>query len=326
MIEFKSRIAGVGSYLPERILSNDEISLMVDTSDSWIRERTGIRQRHIAAEGQNTSDLAERAARRAIEQAGLTPDDIDLIIVATTTPDFTFPSTATLLQARLGIAGGAAFDVQAACSGFIYGLSVADNFLARGQAKTALVVGAETMSRILDWTDRSTCVLFGDGAGAMVLQAHAPGKDPAVERGILATYLRSDGRFKDLLHVDGGPSSTGTVGHLRMLGNQVFRHAVTNIAESMSTIATRTGIAIADIDWFVPHQANQRILEGVARKLSIPTHKVISTVADHGNTSAASVPLAFDRAVQDGRIKPGDLVLMEALGGGFTWGAALARA
>ena len=325
MTELKARIAGVGSYLPDRILSNDEISSMVDTSDSWIRERTGIRQRHMAAEGETTCDLAEMAARRAIEQAGLTPDDIDLIIVGTTTPDFTFPSTATLLQARLGVSGGAAFDVQAVCSGFIYGLSIADNFIARGQAKTVLVVGAETMSRILDWTDRSTCVLFGDGAGAMVLQAHEPGPDPAAERGILATYLRSDGRFKDLLHVDGGPSSTGTVGHLRMLGNQVFRHAVTNIAESMSTIATRTGIKIADIDWFVPHQANQRILEGVARRLSIPTHKVISTVADHGNTSAASVPLAFDRAMQDGRIKSGDLVLMEALGGGFTWGAVLVR-
>lgn len=325
MIEFKARIAGVGSYLPDRILSNDEISRMVDTSDSWIRERTGIRQRHIAAEGETTCDLAEKASRRAIEQAGLTPDDIDLIIVGTTTPDFTFPSTATLLQARLGVSGGASFDVQAVCSGFIYGLSIADNFIARGQAKTVLVVGAETMSRILDWTDRSTCVLFGDGAGAMVLRAHEPGPDPALERGVLATYLRSDGRFKDLLHVDGGPSSTGTVGHLRMLGNQVFRHAVTNIAESMSTLARRTGIEIADIDWFVPHQANQRILEGVARRLSIPTHKVISTVADHGNTSAASVPLAFDRAMQDGRIKPGDLVLMEALGGGFTWGAVLVR-
>lgn len=325
MNEFKARIVGVGSYLPDHILSNDDLSRMVDTSDSWIRERTGIRQRHIAADGETTSDLAETASRRAIEQAGLTPDDIDLIIVGTTTPDFTFPSTATLLQARLGVTGGAAFDVQAVCSGFIYGLTLADNFIARGQAKTALVVGAETMSRILDWTDRSTCVLFGDGAGAMVLQAREPESDPASDRGIVATYLRSDGRFKDLLYVDGGPSSTGTVGHLRMLGNQVFRHAVTNIAESMSTIATRTGIKIADIDWFVPHQANQRILEGVARRLSIPTHKVISTVADHGNTSAASVPLAFDRAMQDGRIKPGDLVLMEALGGGFTWGAVLVR-
>ena len=323
MTEFTARIAGIGSYLPERILTNEEMSSMVDTSDSWIRERTGIRQRHIAPEGVTTADLAEQAARRALDHAGLTGEDVDLIVVATTTPDFTFPSVGTMLQARLGATKGAAFDVQAVCTGFVYALSVADNMIARGQAKTALVVGAETMSRILDWTDRTTCVLFGDGAGAMVLTGEEAGEGET--SGILGTYLRSDGRFKDLLHVDGGPSSTGTVGQLRMIGNQVFRHAVTNIAESMTTIAGRAGIGIADIDWFVPHQANQRILEGVARKLSIPTEKVISTVADHGNTSAASVPLAFDRAVQDGRIKRGDLVLMEALGGGFTWGAALAR-
>ena len=323
MTEFTARIAGIGSYLPERILTNDEISSMVDTSDSWIRERTGIRQRHIAPDGVTTADLAEHAARRALDDAGLTGEDVDLIVVATTTPDFTFPSVGTILQARLGATQGAAFDVQAVCTGFVYALSVADNMIARGQAKTALVVGAETMSRILDWTDRTTCVLFGDGAGAMVLTGEPAGE--GASGGILGTYLRSDGRFKDLLHVDGGPSSTGTVGKLRMIGNQVFRHAVTNIAESMTTIAGRAGVAIEDIDWFVPHQANQRILEGVARKLSIPTEKVISTVADHGNTSAASVPLAFDRAVQDGRIKRGDLVLMEALGGGFTWGAALAR-
>ena len=319
-----ARIAGIGSCLPDRILSNDDLAAMVDTSDSWIRERTGIRQRHIAPEGVTTADLAEQAARRALEDAGLTAGDVDLIVVATTTPDFTFPSVGTMIQARLGATKGAAFDVQAVCTGFVYALSVADNMIARGQAKTAIVVGAETMSRILDWTDRATCVLFGDGAGAMVLTAgeEAGTKDAD---GILATYLRSDGRFKDLLHVDGGPSSTGTVGHLRMVGNQVFRHAITNIAESMTTIASRAGVTIEEVDWFVPHQANQRILEGVARKLSIPTEKVISTVADHGNTSAASVPLAFDRAVQDGRIKRGDLVLMEALGGGFTWGAALAR-
>ena len=319
-----ARIAGIGSHLPDRVLSNDEISSMVDTSDAWIRERTGIRQRHIAAEGETTADLGEKAARRALEHAGIAPEDVDLIVVATTTPDYTFPSTATLIQARLGALKGAAFDVQAVCTGFIYALSVADNFIARGQAQTALVIGAETMSRILDWTDRSTCVLFGDGAGAMVLT----GEDPAgsgEDAGLLQTYLRSDGRFQHLLHVDGGPSSTQTVGHLRMVGNQVVRHAVTNIAESMTTIAGRAGVEIADIDWFVPHQANQRILEGVARKLSIPTASVISTVADHGNTSAASVPLAFDKAVQDGRIKRGELVLMEALGGGFTWGAALAR-
>lgn len=324
MTDRLARIAGIGSYLPDRILSNDDLAAMVDTSDSWIRERTGIRQRHIAPEGVTTADLAEQACRRALEDAGLTAEDVDLIVVATTTPDFTFPSVGTMLQARLGATKGAAFDVQAVCTGFVYALSVADNMIARGQAETALVVGAETMSRILDWTDRSTCVLFGDGAGAMVLTAGGTAGDEKAD-GILATYLRSDGRFKDLLHVDGGPSSTGTVGHLRMVGNQVFRHAVTNIAESMTTIAGRAGVSIEEVDWFVPHQANQRILEGVARKLSIPTEKVISTVADHGNTSAASVPLAFDRAVQDGRIKRGDLVLMEALGGGFTWGAVLAR-
>lgn len=322
MSEMAVRIAGVGSALPARILTNDELADMVDTSDSWIRERTGIRQRHIAAEGETTSDLAEGAARRAIEHAGMAADDIDLIVMATTTPDFTFPSTATVLQARLGITQGAAFDVQAVCTGFIYALSVAESFIARGQARNALVVGAETMSRILDWTDRATCVLFGDGAGAVVLSGDAK-TDP--ESGILATYLRSDGRYKDLLHVDGGPSSTQTVGQLRMTGNQVFRHAITNISESMTTLCDRAGYSISDIDWFVPHQANQRILEGVARKLSIPPHTVISTVADHGNTSAASVPLALDRAVEDGRIKRGDLILMEALGGGFTWGAALAR-
>lgn len=323
MIERISRIAGVGSFLPARVLTNEEMSSMVDTSDQWIRDRTGIRQRHIAGEGETTSDLAEAASRKALEHAGLDVSDIDLIIMATTTPDFTFPSTATVLQARLGITQGAAFDVQAVCTGFVYAVSIADNFIARGQAQNALVVGAETMSRIVDWTDRTTCVLFGDGAGAIVLSSEEKtGEDDA---GIMASYLRSDGRFKDLLHVDGGPSSTQSVGHLRMVGNQVFRHAVTNIAESMTTIAGRAGVDIADVDWFVPHQANQRILEGVARKLSIPTEKVISTVADHGNTSAASVPLALDRAIQDGRIKRGDLLLMEALGGGFTWGAALAR-
>lgn len=318
-----SRIAGVGSYLPARILTNAEMSSMVDTSDEWIRERTGIRQRHIAGEGETTSDLAEAASRKALEHAGVDISEIDLIVMATTTPDFTFPSTATVLQARLGMTQGAAFDVQAVCTGFVYAMSIADNFIARGQANKALVVGAETMSRIVDWTDRTTCVLFGDGAGAVVLSGEE--KTGADDAGVMASYLRSDGRYKDLLHVDGGPSATQSVGHLRMVGNQVFRHAVTNIAESMTTIAGRAGVDIADVDWFVPHQANQRILEGVARKLSIPTEKVISTVADHGNTSAASVPLALDRAIQDGRIKRGDLLLMEALGGGFTWGAALAR-
>jgi 3-oxoacyl-[acyl-carrier-protein] synthase-3 len=324
MSELKARIAGIGSHLPSKILSNEDIAKMVDTSDEWIRERTGIRNRHIVSDDETTADLAEHAARNALADAGIAAEDVDLIIVATTTPDQTFPSTATMVQARLGSTQGAAFDVQAVCSGFVYGLSIADSFIARGQARTALVIGAETMSRILDWTDRTTCVLFGDGAGAMVLTAQEPVPDET-EQGILATYLRSDGRYKDLLYVDGGPSSTQTVGHLRMIGNQVFRHAVTNIAESMTTICEQTGFEIADVDWFVPHQANQRILEGVARRLSIPTQKVISTVADHGNTSAASVPLAFDRARHDGRIKRGDLVLMEALGGGFTWGAALVR-
>jgi len=324
MTEKIARIAGIGSYLPERVMTNEEMARLVDTSDEWIRERTGIRQRHMAADNESTSDLAEKAARKALENAGIAPSDVDLIIVATTTPDNTFPATATMVQARLGAHHGAAFDVQAVCSGFIYALSIADNFIARGQARNALVIGAETMSRILDWTDRTTCVLFGDGAGAMVLTGEERA-DSGKDQGLLQSYIRSDGRYKDLLYVDGGPSTTQTVGHLRMKGNQVFRHAITNIAESMTTIADRAGVTIEEIDWFVPHQANQRILEGVSKKLAIPTHKVISTVADHGNTSAASVPMAFDRASQDGRIKRGDLVLMEALGGGFTWGASLAR-
>ena len=324
MTERIARIAGIGAYLPDRILTNTELSKMVDTSDDWIRERTGIHQRHIAADGQMTSDLAAMAARRALDDAGIAASDVDMVIVATTTPDNTFPSTATKVQAELGARTGASFDVQAVCSGFIYSLSIADNFIARGQAQTILVIGAETMSRILDWTDRTTCVLFGDGAGAMVLTGDDRTEDSKQPR-VMASYLRSDGRYKDLLYVDGGPSSTQTVGHLRMAGNQVFRHAVNNIAESMSTICKQVSINIEDVDWFVPHQANQRILEGVARKLSIPTGKVISTVADHGNTSAASVPMAFERAATDGRIKRGDLVLMEALGGGFTWGATLVR-
>ncbi|MDG1417478.1 MAG: ketoacyl-ACP synthase III [Maricaulis sp.] len=324
MTERIARIAGIGAYLPDRILTNTELSKMVDTSDDWIRERTGIHQRHIAADTQLTSDLATQAAQRALDDAGISASDVDMVIVATTTPDNTFPSTATKVQAALGARTGASFDVQAVCSGFIYSLSIADNFIARGQAQTVLVIGAETMSRILDWTDRTTCVLFGDGAGAMVLTGEDPTDDPKQAR-VLASYLRSDGRFKELLYVDGGPSSTQTVGHLRMAGNQVFRHAVNNIAESMTTICKQVDIQIEDVDWFVPHQANQRILEGVARKLSIPTGKVISTVADHGNTSAASVPMAFERAAIDGRIKRGDLVLMEALGGGFTWGATLVR-
>jgi len=318
-----ARLAGIGAYLPEKILTNAGMEAIVETSDEWIRERTGIEQRHIAADGELTSDLGTAAARKALENAGIDTDAVDLIVVATATPDLTFPATATIIQEKLGITQGAAFDVHAVCSGFLYALATADNFIRCGQAKTALVIGAETFSRILDWTDRTTCVLFGDGAGAAVLTAE-PGK-PEDGKGVLKTHLRSDGRFKDLLYVDGGPSATKTVGHLRMQGNQVFRHAVNKIAGSMQELADQAGVAIADIDWFVPHQANQRILLGVSKKLGIPEEKVISTVAKHGNTSAASIPLAFDAAIADGRIKRGDLVLMEALGGGFTWGAALTR-
>lgn len=323
MTEFYSRIAGVGSYLPEKVLTNAGMEAIVETTDAWICERTGITQRHIVAEGQYTSDLGAEAARRALAHAGLSAAEVDLIIVATATPDLTFPATATIVQEKLGVKRGCAFDVQAVCSGFLYALAVADNFIRCGQATTALVIGAETFSRILDWTDRTTCVLFGDGAGAVVLTAEPGSRD--AHKGIIQTHLRSDGEFCDMLYVDGGPSRTKTVGHLRMQGNQVFRHAVNKIAGSMSELAEMAGIAIADIDWFVPHQANQRILVGVANRLDIPHERVISTVAMHGNTSAASIPLAFDVAVRDGRIKRGDLVLMEAMGGGFTWGAALAR-
>ncbi|MBV5258480.1 ketoacyl-ACP synthase III [Synechococcus moorigangaii CMS01] len=319
MTAIRSRVAGIGTYLPERVMLNAEMSSFVETSDEWIRERTGISQRHIAAEGEFTSDLATRASRAALAHAGMDASEIDLIVLATATPDLTFPATATMVQEKLGIRHGAAFDVQAVCSGFLYALATADNFIKAGQAKNALVIGAETFSRILDWTDRTTCVLFGDGAGAMVLSSASEGE------GLIKTHLRSDGQFCDLLYVDGGPSRTKTVGHLRMQGNQVFRHAVGKIAGSMEELSELAGIPISEIDWFVPHQANQRILEGVAKRLSIPVEKVISTVGQHGNTSAASIPLAFDTAVKDGRIKRGDLVLMEALGGGFTWGAALAR-
>lgn len=319
MTGIRSHITGIGTYLPARVMTNADMSEIVETSDTWIRERTGIAQRHIAADDEYTSDLAVEAARVAIAHAGKSIEDIDLIVVATATPDLTFPATATIVQNKLGIHHGAAFDVHAVCSGFLYALATADNFIKAGQATHALVIGAETFSRILDWTDRTTCVLFGDGAGAMVLSAQGEGE------GLIRTHLRSDGQFCDLLYVDGGPSRTKTVGHLRMQGNQVFRHAVGKIAGSMQELADMAGIPISEIDWFVPHQANQRILEGVAKRLSIPVEKVISTVGRHGNTSAASIPLAFDAAVQDGRIKRGDLVLMEALGGGFTWGAALAR-
>jgi 3-oxoacyl-[acyl-carrier-protein] synthase-3 len=324
MATIRSRIVGVGGYLPERVVTNHELAARLDTSDEWIVERSGIRQRHIAAEGQKTSDLALAAAQRALESAKLTGNDVDLLIIATATPDNTFPSTASRVQASLGMTKGAAFDIQAVCSGFIYGLSVADNFIRAGQARTALVIGAETFSRILDWNDRSTCVLFGDGAGAVVLQAEEQ-QAGAAARGILSTHIHSDGRHYDLLLVDGGPSSTQTVGHLRMEGREVFRHAVVNLAAVAQEALAANGLTSKDVDWVVPHQANKRIIEGTARKLHLSSEQVVVTVDRHANTSAASIPLAFAEAVNDGRIKPGALVLLEAMGGGFTWGAALVR-
>ncbi|HVU20030.1 MAG TPA: beta-ketoacyl-ACP synthase III [Rhizomicrobium sp.] len=320
----RSQIIGCGAYLPDNIVTNEELSKRVDTSDEWIRERTGIRERRIAREGEMTSHLAVEASRRALLDAAIDANELDLIVCATTTPDETFPAVATVIQSRLGMVGGAAFDVQAVCSGFIYGLAVADNFIKAGQAKTVLLVGAETMSRLLDWTDRTTCVLFGDGAGAVVLQAHE-GEGTSVDRGVLNTTLYSDGRLHDLLYVDGGPSSTQTTGRLRMRGKEVFRHAVTNLAAAIEDSAAKAGVKVSEIDWFVPHQANQRILDGTAKKLGVSPAKMVSTVAVHGNTSSASVPLAAMTAIEDGRIKRGDLVLLEAMGGGFTWGAALVR-
>ncbi len=320
----RSLVIGSGAYLPETVLTNTELSRRVDTSDEWIRERTGIRERRVVRDGEMTSHLAVQAARAALADAALDAGEIDLVVVATTTPDETFPATATTVQARLGMSRGAAFDVQAVCSGFIYGLAVADNFIKAGQARTVLLIGAETMSRLMDWTDRTTCVLFGDGAGAFVLQA-GEGHGTNADRGVLNTKLFSDGRLHDLLYVDGGPSSTRTTGYLRMQGKEVFRHAVTNIAAAIEASLAEAGLTIADIDWFIPHQANQRILDGTARRLGIPPERVVSTVAVHGNTSSASVPLALATALADGRVKPGDLVLLEAMGGGFTWGAALLR-
>jgi 3-oxoacyl-[acyl-carrier-protein] synthase III len=320
----RARVIGCGAFLPETILTNDDLAKKVDTSDAWISERTGIRERHIVKVGEQTSDLALAAGRAALLDAGIDAGEVDMVICATTTPDETFPSVATMVQARLGMTRGAAFDIQAVCSGFIYGLSVADNMIRGGQAKTILLIGAESMSKLLDWTDRTTCVLFGDGAGAVVLQAH-DGLGTNDDQGVLNTRLFSDGRLHDFLYVDGGPSSTGTTGHLRMAGKEVFRHAVTNIAAAITASAEAAGVAIGDIDWFVPHQANQRILDGTAKKLGISPDKVISTLALHGNTSAASVPLALTTAVRDGRIKRGDLVLLEAMGGGFTWAAGLIR-
>jgi len=320
----RSVIIGCGGNLPDRIMSNDELSKFVDTSDQWIRDRTGIEERHIASEDETTADIGTAAAKQALERAGVEPSDIDLIILATSTPDNTFPATAVEIQARLGITRGAAFDMQAVCSGFVFGLATADNFLRCGQYERALVIGAETFSRILDWEDRGTCVLFGDGGGAVVLEAQKL-NGAATDRGILATELRSDGRYKDKLYVDGGPSSTGTVGHLRMQGREVFRHAVVNISEVIMDTLERAGYTTDDVDWFVPHQANKRILDGTARKIGLPPEKIVITVDKHANTSAASIPLALNSAFTDGRIKEGDLVLMEAMGGGFTWGAVLVR-
>jgi 3-oxoacyl-[acyl-carrier-protein] synthase-3 len=320
----RSVVRGVGSYLPKRILTNAELARMVDTSDSWITERTGIARRHIAAEGEFTSDLALAAARDALADAGASIGDIDLIVLATATPDETFPATATTVQAKLGMHHGAAFDIQAVCSGFIYALSVADNFIKTGQARGALVIGAETFSRILDWNDRTTCVLFGDGAGAVVLTAEK-GTGTLADRGVLCARLHSDGRHHDILYVDGGPSSTKTTGHLRMLGREVFKHAVVNISDVIEETIEVAGLTASEIDWFVPHQANQRILDGTARRVGIAPSRVVSTIADHGNTSAASVPLALATARKDGRIQPGQLILMEAMGGGLTWAAALVR-
>jgi len=320
----RSVVRGVGGYLPARIVTNDELAGLVETSDDWITARTGIRERRIIADGELTSTMGAVAAHAALADAGLEPDDIDLIILATSTPDQTFPATAVTIQADLGITHGAAFDVQAVCSGFVFALATADNYLKSGQFKRALVIGAEAFSRILDWEDRSTCVLFGDGAGAVVVEAQKL-NGAMSDRGILATCLRSDGRYRDKLYVDGGPSSTGTVGHLRMDGPEVFRHAVTKISEVINDILDLAGYQASDIDWFVPHQANKRILDGAARKLGLDPERVVITVDKHANTSAASIPLALNTACTDGRIKPGDLVLMEAMGGGFTWGALLIR-
>ncbi|GER00715.1 3-oxoacyl-[acyl-carrier-protein] synthase 3 [Iodidimonas gelatinilytica] len=324
MTVIRSVLRGCGSYLPERIMSNEDMTEIVDTSDDWIVERTGIRQRHVAHADEKTSDLAINAAKRALEMAGIEGDDLDLIVVATATPDETFPATATTVQAALGMTKGFAFDLQAVCSGFVYALATADNFIKAGQVKRALVIGAETFTRILDYEDRTTCVLFGDGAGAVVLEA-AEGAGEASDQGILSSHLHSDGRFHDMLYVDGGPSSTGTSGHVRMKGREVFRHAVVNLAAVVDEALQAVGLESSDIDWLVPHQANRRILDGTAKKLNLSTEKVVVTVDRHANTSAASIPLALDEAVRDGRVKRGDLLLLEAMGGGFTWGACLLR-
>jgi 3-oxoacyl-[acyl-carrier-protein] synthase III len=318
-VSLRSVVLGVGSALPKRRVTNDELAQRIDTSDQWIVERTGIKSRYVAGEGETTASLATEAARNALDHAGLSPSDIDLIVLATATPDQTFPSSATKVQATLGINDCIAFDVHAVCTGFLYALSIADSMLRGGNAKRALVIGAETFSRLLDWEDRATCVLFGDGAGALVLAAQE------TEDGILATKLHADGRHNDLLFVDGGPSTTGTVGKLRMKGREVFRHAVVNLADVLNEVLEAADLTSADVDWVVPHQANARILDATAKKLGLPSEKVVVTVDEHANTSAASVPLAFDKAIKDGRIKRGDVVVLEAMGGGFTWGAAVLR-
>ncbi|NGP19059.1 beta-ketoacyl-ACP synthase III [Devosia aurantiaca] len=324
MTRIRSFISGVGSYLPARTVTNEELAKTVDTSDEWIQQRVGIKERHIAAEGEFTSDLATAAARAALDNAGLTIEDIDLIVVATTTPDYTFPAAATLVQMKLGMNHGFAFDIQAVCSGFVYAVTTADSYIKNGLAKRALVIGAETFSRLLDWTDRTTCVLFGDGAGAVVMERIDLADDEA-ERGVIASALRSDGKHWDKLYVDGGPSTTGTTGHVHMQGPEVFRHAVGKITDVVYATLEQSGHSVDDLDWFVPHQANRRIIEGAGNKLGLPPEKVIITVDRHANTSAASVPLALGVAVADGRIKEGDLVMLEAMGGGFTWGASLIR-
>ena len=315
---------GVGSYLPERVLTNAELAKSVDTSDEWIRQRTGIGQRHIAAEGELTSHLGVKACEQALQAAGLEANDIDLIVLATSTPDETFPATATRIQAELGMTHGAAFDVQAVCSGFVYALSVADSLLKGGQGKRALVIGAETFSRILDWNDRGTCVLFGDGAGAIVLEfdESSEGKEG---RGVLSTHIYSDGRHHDALYVDGGVSSTGDAGHLRMEGKEVFRHAVVKMADAIDTALEKNGLSYSDINWMVPHQANIRIIESMAKRMNLPMDQVVVTVDRHANTSAASIPLALAEAVGDGRVQRDDLLMLEAMGGGFTWGSAVLR-
>ena len=321
----RSVVLGCGGYLPSRIVRNDDLAMTMDTSDSWIVERTGISQRHVAADGEKTSDLALAAAQEAIAAAGIKAADIDLIVLATTTPDETFPATAVRVQAALGITAGAAFDIQAVCTGFVYGLAVADNFLRVGQARCALVIGAETFSRILDWTDRGTAVLFGDGAGAVVLRAETS-PDTLKPRGILSTHLHSDGRYHDALYVDGGPSSTpGRVGVVKMNGREVFRHAVEKLSAVAEEALLANGLGSADIDWLVPHQANRRIIDGMARKLGVGADRVVVTVDRHANTSAASIPLALWEAARDGRLKRGDLVLLEGIGGGLTWGASVIR-